>query len=173
MRFGLILASLLARRIAAIEMLVIDVDGVLTDGTFDYTAEGKVSKRFGPDDADALKLLSEYVQVTVVTADSRGFDISRARVNDMGFQLHLVPAAERLDWIAQNHALAGCGYMGDSFLDAEILDEVGVGFAPKNAHPRAKKSASFVTRKAGGHGAVAEACGLIARGKRLPIKSLF
>jgi 3-deoxy-D-manno-octulosonate 8-phosphate phosphatase (KDO 8-P phosphatase) len=77
-----------------ISNFIIDVDGVLTDGGFYYDATGKVMKKFGPDDADALKLLSQTVNVLFVSADSRGFDISKTRVKDMGFEIFLVSSKD-------------------------------------------------------------------------------
>ncbi len=66
---------------------VLDVDGVLTDGSFLYDERGKAYKVFGPDDADALKVLSKYVDIVFTSQDKRGFNISKKRVNDMGFEL--------------------------------------------------------------------------------------
>ena len=59
------------------QVLVLDVDGVLTTGQFLYTAEGKVMKVFGPDDHDALMLLRRHLPVHAVTGDRRGMPITR------------------------------------------------------------------------------------------------
>jgi len=65
----------------------LDVDGVLTDGTILYDSNGKSHKTFGPDDADALRLLHKHIHIKFVTADVRDFSITRARVEqDMGFK---------------------------------------------------------------------------------------
>ena len=72
------------------KVFVLDVDGVLTDGGFYYTTEGKVMKKFGADDNDALSLLRPYMDIIFVTGDKRGFEISSKRINDMHFELELV-----------------------------------------------------------------------------------
>ncbi|HCM84428.1 MAG TPA: phosphatase, partial [Rhodospirillaceae bacterium] len=59
---------------------ILDVDGVMTDASFFYTAEGKVLKRFGSDDHDGLSLLKPYLEIRFVTGDHRGYPISEARI---------------------------------------------------------------------------------------------
>jgi len=161
------------RRGRKIQAFVVDVDGVLTDGSFLYDSSGKKYKRFGPDDADALKILGGYIEIEVVSADSRGFEISRARVADMGLQLSLVSSGDRLAWVAERYEFSSVAYMGDSFQDAELLRTVGLGLCPGNGHFRAKEAAAIVTRCDGGSRAVAEACGIIARRNQLPIGRLL
>ena len=148
----------------------LDVDGVLTDGTILYDSNGKSHKTFGPDDADALRLLQKHIHIEFVTADVRGLGITRARVErDMGFKLSLVPIHTRFKWLMSRHKLNQIMYMGAGFADATILQRVSVGIAPNNAHPIAKKFADFVTVSTGGHGAVAEACMAVAKHLELEI----
>lgn len=156
-----------------ITVFVVDVDGVLTDGTFLYGVDGKRYKRFGPDDADALRLLSSTVQIVVVSADRRGYGISDARVSDMGLNLFLVPSSERLNWVTDRFGLESLAYMGDSFQDAPLLSSAALGLCPRNAHPRAKRSANVVTKSSGGNRAVTEACAVIARINKLAIAQLL
>ena len=59
---------------------ILDVDGVMTDGKFTYSKWGKKSKVFGPDDNDALKLISRYIPVLFLTSDKRGIKISKRRI---------------------------------------------------------------------------------------------
>lgn len=146
-----------------ISTFCLDVDGVLTDGSFVYSSFGKVAKVFGAEDADALAILRSKVEVRFLTADRRGFKISRARiVRDMGFPLDLVPSRDRLAWIKERYVLSEVAYMGDSFMDAQILSEVGLAICPQNANQSAKKRADFVTLARGGSGAVAEAVFFLA-----------
>jgi len=56
---------------------IIDVDGVMTDGQFHYSVDGKVMKVFGPEDSDALSLIKDYFVIHFVTGDKRGFEISK------------------------------------------------------------------------------------------------
>lgn len=139
--------------------LILDVDGVLTTGQFVYTQDGKFSKTFGPHDNDGIKLLKERISIRAITADHRGFAISKKRiVDDMGLQLDLVSEGERLDWFKKNTNLESTVYMGDGIHDVEIFKHVAYSIAPANAFYTTKENASYVTISKSGEGAVAEAC---------------
>lgn len=139
---------------------ILDVDGVLTDGRFYYTTEGKAMKAFGPDDHDALLLLKPYLNIHIVTGDRKGFEITKKRVaGDMKFKLDLVSTVERVQWMKENDfALEETIYMGDGIFDAAVFDQVAYGIAPANALYTTKEKADFVTKSVGGDSAVAEAC---------------
>lgn len=136
---------------------VLDVDGVLTDGSFLYDANGKAYKRFGADDADALKLISDQVNIVFVSADHRGFPITKKRVEDMGFPIEQVKSKDRLQWIHDKFGFENTFYMGDSFEDIPMLDTC-IGIVPRNALHEVKLVADFVCTHIGGDRAVAEAC---------------
>lgn len=139
-------------------VFILDVDGVLTDGTFYYTTEGKVMKKFGADDNDALSLLKPYMKIFFVTGDKRGFDISKKRiVDDMHMQLELVSTIRRIDWIKQRFDPGEVIYMGDGIFDHYVMREVGYSISTADADENAKNAASYVTKRTGGHRAVAEA----------------
>lgn len=141
------------------ENLVLDVDGVLTTGQFLYTVDGKFAKVFGPHDNDGIKLISKYLKVSAVTADKRGFPITKKRVEvDMGISLTIAKEEDRIQWIKDNFDLETTIYMGDGMFDANIFKVVEYGIAPANAFYVAKKEADFVTKSNSGEGAVAEAC---------------
>jgi 3-deoxy-D-manno-octulosonate 8-phosphate phosphatase (KDO 8-P phosphatase) len=139
--------------------LVLDLDGVMTDGKFFYNTEGKVLKSFGPDDNEALRLLSKHIQIVVVTADKRGYEISSKRVaEDMELELHLVDSKSRLTWISENYSIEETIYMGDGIYDPIVFEAVGYAIAPLNALKVTRDYADFVTDSKGGDRAVAEAC---------------
>jgi 3-deoxy-D-manno-octulosonate 8-phosphate phosphatase (KDO 8-P phosphatase) len=141
------------------EAFILDVDGVMTTGHFHYTSEGKVQKVFGPDDNDALSLLNEYIKIRFVSGDRKGFPISHKRiVDDMNYPLDLVSTIRRIDWIEARHNPSRVIYMGDGIFDHYVMKRVGYSIAPANADVNAKKYADFVTGRAGGDRAVAEAC---------------
>jgi 3-deoxy-D-manno-octulosonate 8-phosphate phosphatase (KDO 8-P phosphatase) len=141
------------------QVFVIDVDGVMTTGQFLYSVEGKVMKVFGPDDNDGLSLLAPFLQIQFVTGDHRGFPISRKRiVDDMGYPLELVSTTKRAEWIGQRWPLERVVYMGDGIFDGLVARAVGYAIAPANADALMKAEADFVTERAGGDRAVAEAC---------------
>lgn len=137
---------------------LLDVDGVLTSGKFFYSSKGKVMKEFGSHDSYSLSLLKDKVNIEFISADHRGFGISKKRVRDMGFELELVPESERINYITENYDIDLLIFMGDSDIDARVFKLVKFSIAPKNARPTAIKNATYVTKNSGGEGAVAEAC---------------
>lgn len=140
------------------KVFVLDVDGVLTDGGFYYTTDGKVMKKFGADDNDALSLLRPYIDIIFVTGDKRGFEISNRRINDMHFQLELVSTIKRTDWIKERYNPKEVVYMGDGIFDHYVMKEVGYSISTADGDFYAKKYADYVTFRKGGKRAVAEAC---------------
>lgn len=139
--------------------LILDVDGVLTDGKFQYTTEGKYLKTFGDADSDALSLLKPYIHIEFITGDKRGFPISEKRiVEDMGYELTLVSTFDRYSWISNKFNPSETIYMGDGIYDILVFEKIGYSIAPANAFFNTKKGANFITNSKGSEGAVAEAC---------------
>ena len=76
--------------------IIIDVDGVLSTGQFFYNQDGKVFKIFGRHDNDGLKIVKNFFSILFITADIKGFKISKKRiVDDMGFELRLISESKR------------------------------------------------------------------------------
>ena len=137
---------------------IFDVDGVFTDGGFYYSNEGKVLKKFGDADSDALTFLKDKLHVEMITGDKRGFPISKKRISeDMGYPISLVSTYQRLDWIKERFNPLETIYMGDGIYDPLVFRGVGYSIAPNNAFYNTKKYANFITKSKGGNGAVAEA----------------
>lgn len=138
---------------------LLDVDGVMTSGQFLYSKEGKTYKVFGPHDHDGLMMLVDLLNIRFITADRRGFSISKARiVDDMGFDLDLVSDQERFEHINENFDLHRLIYMGDGYYDAKVLRACRYGIAPASARKEARDAADFVTESRAGEGAVLDAC---------------
>lgn len=140
--------------------VVFDVDGVFTTGPFLYTVDGKFAKTFGPHDNDGIKMIRDRIKIQAISADKRGFEITKKRIqDDMKISLTLVDEKERLNWFKNNFkSLDEVIYMGDGIHDAEIFEHVGYSIAPNNAFYVAKNKADFVTNARSGEGSVAEAC---------------
>ncbi|NRT60921.1 3-deoxy-D-manno-octulosonate 8-phosphate phosphatase (KDO 8-P phosphatase) [Clostridium saccharoperbutylacetonicum] len=148
-----------ANEIKKPKVFIMDVDGILTDGSFYYTIEGKVMKKFGADDNDALSLLKPYINIIFVTGDKKGFPISKKRiVDDMHMKLELVSTIKRIDWIKQYYDPEEVIYMGDGIFDHYVMREVGYSISVSNGDNNAKMYADYVTQRNGGSRAVAEAC---------------
>lgn len=143
----------------AIRNFILDVDGVFTDGKFYYTVEGKVMKKFGPEDNDALSLLKDKLHLHAISGDKNGFSITKRRiVEDMKLPLDQVSTFERIEWIRQSFDPEETIYMGDGIFDPLVFKHVAYSIAPANAFYKTKEAADFVTHAKGGEGAVAEAC---------------
>ena len=140
-------------------LFLLDVDGVMNTGQFLYSKNGKEFKIFGPHDNDGLKLIKDKISIKFITADKRGFDITKKRiVDDMGFELDLVSEKDRFNYISKKYSFNNLIYMGDGYHDAKILRECEFGIAPKNARREAREAADFVTESNSGEGAVLDAC---------------
>ena len=140
-------------------IFILDVDGVMTNGQFLYTSEGKTIKIFGPDDNDGLSLLKNSLEIRFVTGDRKGFQISKKRISDdMSYDLDLVSTIHRIEWIGERYELEKVIYMGDGIFDHYVMQKVGYSIAPANADINAKQSANYVTKRSGADRAVAEAC---------------
>lgn len=143
--------------------VIFDVDGVFTDGTFYYSTDGKIMKKFGAHDSDGIKILKEFgVTVLAISADKRGFDITKKRMTDLNVELTYVTERERFPYVQQKFNKETTAFMGDGLFDAPVLSFVKFGIAPANACSFAKKSADYVTESNGGSGAVFEASVKIA-----------
>ena len=140
------------------EIFILDVDGVMTDGKFYYSEEGKMFKVFSADDHDALCLLKNYLKIIFVTGDKRGFNISKKRiVDDMGMELNLVSTRQRINWFQEHYDLDKIIYMGDGIFDHYVMRKVHYSIAPSNSDTNAMKFANFITKRSGGDRAVSEA----------------
>ena len=139
-------------------IFLLDVDGVMTTGQFLYSQDGKEYKVFGPHDNDGLKLIKDKVTIEFITADKRGFPITKKRiVDDMGLEVKLVSEEDRFEYIKNKYGFQNLIYMGDGYHDAKILKESMYGIAPKNARKEARDAADYVTESNAGEGAVLDA----------------
>lgn len=138
-------------------LLLIDVDGVLTDGKFIYSEKGKILKTFGAEDSDILNLIKYKIKIKFITADKRGFRISQKRVNDMGFSLNYCLSKNRESLIKKFQKKDFCViFVADSFTDLNGLNQSNISVVPKNGSIFIKKKVDLILKNKGGEGAVAE-----------------
>ncbi len=138
--------------------LIIDIDGVMTTGQFLYSEKGKAFKIFGPHDADGLKIIRDKVNILFITADKRGFSISKKRIDDMGYRIELVKDGSRHQWIKEKFGFENTIFIGDGISDATTIRDCKFGIAPANARIEAKRWARYVTPSRSAEGAVCDAC---------------
>jgi len=154
-----------------VELLLLDVDGVLTDGSIIYTGSGDESKAFNTQDGFGLRMLQDSgVAVGVITA--RSSEAVARRAGDLGFAHCYQGRGDKVAVyreILEKSGLAApqTAYMGDDFMDLPLLMQVGCSFAPANAVPEVRQRVTYTCERAGGRGAVREACDLLleARGR--------
>jgi len=151
----------LRQRLAAIEMIVFDVDGVLTQGDIVYTDEGAEAKAFDVKDGLGLRVASEIgLQLAIMTARSSRVVERRAR------DLHVLNVLQRvgdkaaaLRGMAEEKGLSldRVAFMGDDFNDRDAMRSAGVSMAPSDAIPEIRQLADLVTDAPGGRGAARQA----------------
>jgi 3-deoxy-D-manno-octulosonate 8-phosphate phosphatase (KDO 8-P phosphatase) len=152
-----------------LKLLLLDVDGVLTDGTITYTHEGTEIKSFHTRDGFGIRLLLESgVEVGLITA--RESEAVKRRVQDLGLKHVFQKTKNKLEVFDQLLKELGLeptevGYMGDDWLDLPLLVRVGFAATVADAVPEVLQIAHYVTRRKGGHGAVREVCELILEAK--------
>lgn len=157
-------------RAAQIELLLLDVDGVLTDGTFSYIPGGGESKTFNTQDGFGLRILQEAgVKVGLITARQSEAVTRRAADLHLKYVYQGVGGKNEIfeDILRQSGLRPPqTAYMGDDWLDLPLLARVGLAAAPANAVAEVRQRVHYVTGSSGGHGAVRELCELIleARG---------
>lgn len=156
-----------AERAVQVRLMIFDVDGVLTDGSLQFGADGEVVKTFNVLDGHGIKLLQQSgVAAAIISARQSAIVLRRA--TDLGIRyvqqgVHDKRAAfEQLCAEASVEALA-CGYVGDDVIDLPILSRVGFSASVPNAHPEVRSRVHYVTQAGGGRGAVRELCDFILR----------
>ena len=148
-----------------IKLLLLDVDGTLTDGGLYFTGEGQAMKRFDVHDGLGLvRLQRAGVEVVLISSDRSPIIHMRAQklgiravidgCQDKGKAVRMLLEERELD---PSVAL----YMGDDITDLEAMAEVGHSAAPASAVEAVREVADYVTTRGGGHGAVREVCDLI------------
>ena len=154
------LSAALARRI---RLLVLDVDGVLTDGSLYFGARGEVLKAFNVRDGHGIKLL-QAAGVDVAIISGRRSPAVLKRCADLGIRHAVQGAANKsraLDGLLRKFRLDDArdvASVGDDTPDIPVLVRCGVSVAVADAHPLALAAAKFATRLPGGRGAVREVC---------------
>jgi 3-deoxy-D-manno-octulosonate 8-phosphate phosphatase (KDO 8-P phosphatase) len=154
-----------------IKLLLLDVDGVLTDGSISYTDEGSEMKTFNSRDGFGMNLLRQAeVEIGLITA--RTSKALNRRAQDLNLthvfqgKRKKVEVFEQL--IAELHlAPRQVAYMGDDWLDLPLLARVGFSATVADAVPEVREVVDYVAGRPGGNGAVREVCDLIIDAKGL------
>ena len=152
--------SRLSKALRRLELLVLDVDGVLTDGGLSYAPDGQVWRRFDVRDGLGLKLLQQAgLSLAWISGGSSGAIERRAQ--DLGIAHCFTEVRDKqtqLDLLQQQLQVppAATGFVGDDLNDLVVRSQVGLLASPADACKPLRQQADLVLRRRGGHGAVRE-----------------
>lgn len=162
-----------SRRLSAkaktVSFLLLDVDGVLTDGLITLTSDGHEMKSFHSHDGHGIKQLARAGIEVGILSGRRSAIVDR-RAKELGLVEVHQGADDKL--VVYQSLLARRGlsdrqiaYMGDDVPDVPILKRAGLALSVRNAHDAAKRAAHYVTTRKGGEGAVREVSDLLLRAR--------
>lgn len=155
------------RKIKNIKILILDVDGIMTDGSIIYDDDGKETKVFDVKDGHGLKMLmSVGIKVAVITARESG--VVRHMAKNLGIDIVYQKARDKV--IAFNEILENlslnpvhAAYMGDELVDIPVMKRAGLAITVPDCASGVKRFSDYITERRGGKGAVREVCELIIR----------
>ena len=146
-------------------MLILDVDGVLTDGRLFYGSAGIEMKAFNVHDGYGIKKIQlEGISIAIVSG--RTSDAVERRAKELNIRFLFQNVAQKdevLEELCQESSIQPrhMAHVGDDLPDLALFQNVGLGIAVADARVEVQKSADFVTKAKGGEGAVREVCELI------------
>ncbi|MDC0835074.1 HAD family hydrolase [Leptolyngbya valderiana BDU 20041] len=159
------LSDNLRDRFARVELLALDVDGVLTDGGLYYSDSGEQMKKFNVKDGQGIKLAQKAgIEIAIISAS--GASATRHRAKTLGIAHVYVGIEDKLSTLqglceTLNLDRDRVAYIGDDANDIPVLEWVGCPLTVADAMAANLKVAAYVTRKCGGEGAVREICDLL------------
>lgn len=145
---------------SSIRALVLDVDGVLTDGRLSYDSDGEALKVFHVHDGLGMRLAQQF-GMTICIISARDSAALRQRLDDLQVSHRYLGCHNKLEaldaWVSQQSlSYDEVAYVGDDVIDLPVLKRVGRPFTVPNAHPLVLAQVTTVTQRQGGQGAVRE-----------------
>lgn len=157
----------LLNQASQVKLLVMDVDGVLSNGRIIYNNDAIETKQFDVQDGFGIECLHKAgIKTAIITGRSSNVVAHRAKELKISHLVQgrpdkLVALNELLSEL--NLTLADCAYVGDDWVDIKALQSVGFAVAVANAHSEVIKRVHMVTTRHGGEGAVREVCDIILK----------
>ena len=150
----------LEKKLTGIKLIILDVDGVMTDGTVIYHADGHESKGFNTQDGFGINM-AQKAGLRFGALTGRVSKAVERRVNDLKFDFYKSGHLYKVEHINTMICESGLQpeqvlYMGDDIVDLACAPYVGVFVAPANAQARVREKTEWVTLASGGRGAVRE-----------------
>ena len=162
---------LLLERAAAVRLVALDVDGVLTDGSLYFDNHGNEMKAFSTRDGLGIRLLQNHgIELALITG--RESNIVARRAQQLGIHHLYQGRNDKLQALRELLDKTGLDeqavcYAGDDWIDLPVLDQVGLAVTVADADIVVRNRVHWVTSRAGGKGAVREICNLILKAKGL------
>jgi 3-deoxy-D-manno-octulosonate 8-phosphate phosphatase (KDO 8-P phosphatase) len=153
-----------------VKLLVLDVDGVLTDGSLYYDRRGEALKRFNVRDGLGIRRVGA-AGIKIAVISGRYSKISRNRLKELGIDViydgvyNKVEALLKVQKRYGGISFDGIAYIGDDVNDIEVMKMVAFPIAVSDSVDAVKQAARIITKSGGGEGAVREICDLILRSK--------
>lgn len=159
--------SSLRETIKNVKLIVLDADGVLTDGSLFYDKDGEHIKRFNVRDGQGIKLAQSY-DIELAVISGRDCPIVKNRCDELGIKYVYQLCYDKATKIKElssmlNIPLDEIAFVGDDILDVPALEIVGLPVCPKDAHPTAMSKAKLHTESIGGNGCIREVIDLILK----------
>jgi 3-deoxy-D-manno-octulosonate 8-phosphate phosphatase (KDO 8-P phosphatase) len=154
-------------RAGQVKVMIFDVDGVLTDGSLTYDANGEITKTFFVLDGLGIQLLNKTgIATAIISARTSPIVIKRAA--DLGIKhvyqgIHDKRVAFQKLMEETGVTADQCGYIGDDVIDLPLLLQVGFAVTVPTGHPEVQQRVHYVTKAPGGRGAVREVCDMVMR----------
>lgn len=154
-------SDLLISKLKAIKLLVLDVDGVLTDGGMYFTESGDQFKKFNTKDGMAILHLTKNKFPVAIISSGFKADMVQRRAEMLGIQycfVNRIPKIETLNSLCDelNLTLDNVAFIGDDINDLEVIKKVGFTACPRDAVNVIKSNVDVVLNKKGGDGCVRE-----------------
>jgi 3-deoxy-D-manno-octulosonate 8-phosphate phosphatase (KDO 8-P phosphatase) len=148
------------QRLKAIELLALDVDGVLTDDSIYFGPDGFELKRFNISDG-LFMVLAMRAGLEVAVVSGRSSAATETRMKDLGVKYVLQDMKDKTKQIEPllsklNLSYSDVAFIGNEILDIKLAQKVALPIAVSDANPELKDIALYVTKNKGGHGAVRE-----------------
>ncbi len=150
-----------------VKLLILDVDGVMTDGSIVFDSDGRETKSFNVKDGHGIKLFMRAgLKVALITA--RSSKVVSKRADELGISIVRQGAKDKLSAFTEilkelSLTPAETAYIGDDIIDLPVLTRVGFSVAVADAVAEVVKRVDYVTESKGGRGAVREAVEVILK----------
>lgn len=144
-----------------IKLLLLDVDGVFTDGGMYYTAAGEEMKRFFVRDGLGIQLaMKAGLEIGIISAALKS-GVTAYRAEMLGIKRLYIGLRPKIDvlheWLVElKIPLSAVAYIGDDVNDLAVLSEVGISACPVDAHPKVLRQVQIVLQNKGGQGCIRE-----------------